>query len=236
MSRAQPHTSGTAHAPVRQGLLDALPLIAGYLPFALILGATIATSPVPDLAGWASSPLMFAGAAQLATIDLLGQGVPSVVVVATALVINLRHVMYSGALAPYFRDSPPWWRAVAPHLLVDPVYTLAVVRFAALDSEWGRRRYYAALGVTLLAAWTLMTGAGVLLGGRLPATISLELAVPLVFVALLAPTVTDRPSAVAAVVGGGVTVAAAGLPLRLGLIAGALAGVAAALVADRRAA
>lgn len=226
--------SGTPRAPVRQGLLDAGPLIAGYLPFALILGATIAASPVPDLAGWASSPLMFAGAAQLATIDLLGQGVPSVVIVATALVINLRHVMYSGALAPYFRDSPPLWRAVAPHLLVDPVYTLATVRFDELDSEPARRRYYTALGTTLLAAWMLMTGAGVLLGGRLPDTVSLELAVPLVFVALLAPTVTDRPTLVAAVVGGGVTVAAAGLPLGLGLIAGALSGVAAALVADRK--
>lgn len=221
-------------APARQALLDAAPLIAGYLPFALVLGATIAASPVPALAGWASSPIVFAGAAQLAMIDLLSAGVPGVVVVATVAVINLRHVMYSGALAPWFQGSSVTWRLAAPHLLVDPVYTLSTVRFPALPGAAARRRYYATLGVTVFVAWQTMTGVGVLVGTAIPAIVSLDLAVPLVFLALLAPTVTDRPALAAAVVGAGVTVAAGGLPLQLGLIVGALSGVAAALVVDAR--
>lgn len=223
----------TVGSPARRGVLDALPLVAGYLPFALVLGATIAAGDVPDLAGWASSGLMFAGAAQLATIELLDAGAASAIIVATALVINLRHVMYSGALAPYFRSSPVAWRVTAPHLLADPVYSLAAVRFPELPDERSRRVYYAALGLSLFCAWQVMTGFGVLLGGQLPSGPGLELAVPLIFLALLVPTVKDRPTLAAAVVGGGVTVAAQGLPLHLGLIVGALAGVVAGLLSDK---
>jgi predicted branched-subunit amino acid permease len=224
------HTAGRAAA--RRALLDTAPLVLGYLPFGLVLGATIVSSALPNLAGWATSPLIFAGAAQLAVIDLLGAGVPTVVVLATVVVINLRHVMYSGALAPWFRDSPLSWRLVAPHLLADPVYTLSAVRFREIPGERERRIYYGTLGAALMTAWMSMTALGILVGAALPVMLDLELAVPLVFLALLGPTVTDRPAAVAAAVGAGATVAAQGLPLRLGLIVGALSGVGAALVFD----
>lgn len=219
-------------APVRRGMLDALPLIVGYLPFGFVLGATIAGSSVGDVAGWASSPLIFAGASQLAVVDLLDAGAGAVVIVATALVINLRHVMYSGALAPWFADSPTWWQLAAPQLLADPVYSLAAVRFETLPTEQARRRYYAAVGLTLYLAWAAMTAAGILVGSQLPATLDLGIAVPLVFLALLVPTVVDRPTLAAALVGGSVTLAGDPLPLHLGLIVGALAGIAAGVLFD----
>jgi predicted branched-subunit amino acid permease len=232
MTRSRPALGGGPASPAVRALADAAPLIVGYLPFGLLLGATVAASNVPSVAGWASSGLMFAGAAQLATIDLLDAGAGGTVVVATALVINLRHVMYSAALAPYFSESAWGWRLVAPHVLVDPVYTLAAARFPVLPHERARRRYYATLGATVFLAWLAMTGAGVLVGARLPALPGLGLAVPLVFVALLIPSITDRPTFAAAVVGGGVAIAAHGLPMHLGLIVGAVAGVVAGLAAE----
>lgn len=222
-----------APPPWRRGVVEALPLIAGYLPFGLVLGATIAASDVPDLIGWASSPLVFAGAAQLALIDLLDSGAATIVVIATAAVINLRHVMYSGALAPWFRDAPTWWQFTAPHLMADPVYTLAAVRFPELPHEPARRSYYAGLGLTLFLGWCGMTAAGIVVGASLPRGVDLSVAVPLVFLALLIPTVTDRPSLAAAVAGGAVTIAADGLPFHLGLLVGALSGVAVGLGVDR---
>lgn len=204
----------------------------GYLPFGLVLGATIAESSVPDLIGWATSPLIFAGAAQLAVVDLLDTGAALAVVVATALVINARHLMYSAAIAPWFRGTPLWWRLTAPHLMADPVYTFAAARFPGLPSQRSQRVYWATVGLTGWTAWSLMTAAGILLGARLPEGLDLQLAVPLVFLALLVPAVTDRPTLAAAVVGGLATVAAEGLPLHLGLLVGALCGVAAGVLLD----
>ena len=223
---------GSWRAVARRALSDAAPLIAGYLPFGFVLGATIADSDVPNLPALASSPIVFAGAAQLALVELLDSGAALAVVVATALVINARHVMYSGAMAPWFDGMPSWFRITAPHLMVDPVYTFAAVRFPQLPDARARMRYWMALGLTVWVAWTAMTAAGVVLGASLPENLDLSLAVPLVFVALLVPTVVDRPTLAAAVVGGLVTVAASGLPLHLGLLVGALSGVAVGVALD----
>jgi predicted branched-subunit amino acid permease len=217
---------------VRRALLDAIPLVTGYLPFGFVLGATVTESSVGNLPGFASSPLIFAGAAQLAVVELLDSGAGLAVVVATAWVINLRHVMYSGAIAPWFRDAPLRWRLFAPYVMADPVYSFAVVRFPEIGEPRLQRRYWAVFGGFLWLCWTTMTGVGIVLGARLPDAMQLELAVPMVFLALLVPTVTDRPTLAAAATGGLVTVAAAGLPLHLGLITGILAGVLVGLALD----
>ncbi|MDX1621360.1 MAG: AzlC family ABC transporter permease [Nitriliruptorales bacterium] len=218
--------------PVRRAVLDTAPLILGYLPFGLVLGATIAASSVSDTAGWASSLVIFAGASQLAAIDLLDSGAAIAIVILTALVINLRHVMYSGALAPWFRDQPTWFQFAGPFVLADPVYSLSVVRFPHMEDTRSRRTYYATLGGFLLVNWIAMTGAGILLGNVLPEGVELDIAIPLVFLALLVPMIEDRPTLVAAIVGGTVTIAGEALPLHLGLFAGALSGVAAGLIVD----
>ncbi len=213
-------------------MADALPLVIGYLPFALVLGATIALSDVPNLVGWLSSPLLFAGASQLAAIDLLDAGASAVVVVATVWVINMRHVMYSGALAPRFVESSRRWQWAAPYLLADPVYTLSAVRFDDYPRQADKQGYYLGLGLTLWTAWNLMTAAGLLVGAALPASWPLDLAVPFTFLALLVPTVTDSPTLIAASVGGVVAVAAHAAPFHLGLLIGAAAGIAAGLLVE----
>ncbi len=225
-------TSMTETTPMRRGVADAIPIVLGYLPFGLIMGTTIARSPINDMVGWASSPLMFAGASQLAAIELVDAGAGAVVVVATALVINLRHVMYSGGMAPWFRDAPSGFQYAAPFLLADPVYTMSAVRFPELPDSRSRRRYYLSLGLFLFAGWTSMTAGGILVGAALPDGLGLDLAVPLTFIALLVPAVDDRPTLVAALVGGTVALVAHGLPLHLGLLVGAVAGIVAGVVAD----
>lgn len=79
----------------------------------------------------------------------------------------------------------------------------------------------------------LATALGVAFGGVVPAGLELSFAVPLIFLALLAPAVTDRASVTAAAVAGLVALAGDGLPYELGLLAGALAGVVAALAVER---
>lgn len=219
--------------PVPRGHRDALPLIVGYLPFALVLGAAIAASSVSTLAGWASSPLVFAGASQLAMLDVVDTGGSVVVAVLTALAINLRHVMYSAAMAPWLAEERPAWRWTAPLFLNDPQYLLASRRFPELADAGARRRYYLELGLTLWVAWSTMTAVGVVVGARLPDGLPLDVVVPLTFLALLVPSLTDRPAVGAAVVGGSVSVAAHGLPLKLGLFLAIIAGVVTGAVLDR---
>ena len=52
------------------------------------------------------SLLVYAGSAQLAALPLIVAGAPLWVIVATGLITNLRFVIYSAALRPYFADEP----------------------------------------------------------------------------------------------------------------------------------
>jgi predicted branched-subunit amino acid permease len=206
---------------------DAAPVVLAYAPFGLALGATLAATHLPSWIAWSSSPL-FGGAAQLLAVRMLDAGASTVLVVLGALVVNARMLLYSAALAPHAAAWPTRWRWLSAYLLADPVYALAITRFAGrdADSSRDRLRYYLTVGLVVFPAWMALTGAGVLLGGVLPASLRLDLAAPLTFLLLLLPMLTSRPAYAAAVTGGTVAVAASGLPLGLGLLAGAAAGIA----------
>jgi branched chain amino acid efflux pump len=212
------------------GVRDAAPVVVAYVPFGLTFGATLAGTRVPPQVGWSSSPLLFGGAAQLVAVQLLDTGASATVVVLAALVVNARMLLYSAALAPHTADWPARWRWAGAYLLVDPVYALATARFGGQGGGGGARdrfRYYLATGAVFWIGWMTMTGAGVLLGGVLPASLRLDLAAPLTFLLLLLPMLTTRAAYAAAATGGLVAVLASGLPLGSGLLLGAAAGGAA---------
>lgn len=214
--------------PARAARRDAYAVIVAYLPFALALGASMAATGLPPVVAWASSPLLFGGAAQLLAVQQLDAGAGAAVVIAAALVVNARMLLYGASLAPHVRGWRGRWRWAGAYLLADPVYAMAVGRFGRPDEagdDRDRLTYYFVAGGTLWVAWMLATGAGVALAGALPVELRLELAAPLTFLLLLAPMITDRPTAAAAVTGGVVAVAASGLPLGLGLLTGAAAGI-----------
>jgi predicted branched-subunit amino acid permease len=213
------------HGVTRRALVDAVPISLGYLPYGLILGTAIANSRLPRLAMQVATPLLFAGAAQLALIELLEAGAAPIVVVATALVINLRLVMYSAAIAPWFRSASLRTRLAAAALVIDPVYTMAVARFPDLPTAVRRRRYWFALGATLWIVWNLEVAAGTLLGGVLPDSIPLDLAVPLTFLAMLTPMLTSRGARVAAGAAAATSLALHAAPLHLSVVLGAILGV-----------
>ena len=209
------------------------PLLVGVAPFGLIFGVTAAGSAIGSGLGYASSVIIFAGAAQLATVQLVTAGSAAAVVIATALVINARHLMYSAALAPHFREFPARWRWVLPYILTDQAFAVSITRYEEESDPDYRRWYFLGGGISLWVTWQATTAAGVLLGTTIPGSWSLDFAIPLVFLALLVPALRDRPSAVAAVVGGLVALATNDVSYNLGLLIGASSGIAAGVIAER---
>ena len=112
----------------RQGVVDALPLFVPAIPFGLVIGLAITEARMNPLVGWSSSWLIFAGAAQLTLISLIGSGAAVAAAIGTALVVNARHLMYSVALAPTFQRQPRWFRWLGPYLLIDQVFALVTIR------------------------------------------------------------------------------------------------------------
>ncbi len=203
------------------------------IPFGLITGVTAANSEIGTFLAWATSWIIFAGAAQLATLDLFNAGAASVVIIATALTINARHFMYSGALAPAFQEYPSRWRLALPYLLTDQAYAITIGPYEEHIDPVYRRYFFLGGAASFWVMWQITTALGVMLGAIIPPEWGLTFAVPLVFIALLVPTLKNRPSVLAAVVGGGVAVMAVSAPYQSGLIIGAIAGVVAGTASDR---
>lgn len=209
-----------------EGVRDVSPILLGVIPFGMIAGASAINAGFSTAQALGMSVIIFAGASQLAAIDLLARGAAVPVVVLTVLVINLRFIMYSAALAPHFAHLPARWKGLVSYLITDQAFVVAVNRFQAEPNMTGRRWYYLGIAMILWITWQFGTAAGVFLGNLVPASWELDFTVPLVFVALLVPTLGDRGNRVAALVAGGVALVGQGLPYNLGLILAAIAGIA----------
>jgi predicted branched-subunit amino acid permease len=229
---AQRHP-GWGHA--RQGCRDIIPMVIGVAPIALAIGATISTSPVPALAGWAGGPLIVGGAAQLLTVQMLATGSAPLVIVVSAVLVNARVVAYAAAIAPWFREASLRQRLLVALPLTDPLYFTATARFERDDfDQSGRLAYYAGAGGLLLASWMALQAVAIAAGSTLPDWVGLRLAAPLALGGLLAKVATGRPATAAAVIAGILAVAAVALPLQAGASLGMVAGIAAGVVITRR--
>lgn len=215
----------------RQGVRDVIPILLGMIPFGFIAGiaAVNAGLGLPEAVGL--SAIVFAGASQLAALDLIGRDAPLAIVVVTAVVINLRMLMYSASIAPHFQNLSRRMKATVAYLLTDPAYALTIVRYRNKEST-RPVAYYLGVAVTIWVVWQLATVGGVVLGTSVPESLGLEFAVPLVFLALLVPAMEDGPTTVAGLFGGVVAVGTTGLPLDLSLLVGAAVGIVAGVLTE----
>ena len=217
-----------------QGATAALPMLLALIPFGVIFGALAAAAGMGLAATLGMTSIVVAGAAQLAALQLMTDGAPALVAVATAAVVNLRMAMYSASVATHWRGASLKARLAAAFVLFDMSYGLAIRRYAErpslpLDEKLG---FYFGAGGVCLVVWIAATLAGALLGARVPPEWGLSVAPALVFLSVAAPFLRARPHLAAAGVAAGVALLGAGLPYGLGLTAGAAAGIGAGLLAE----
>jgi predicted branched-subunit amino acid permease len=219
----------TARGAFLQGVRESVPLQLGLAPFGAVTGVAAVEAGLSPPGAVGMSVVVFAGAAQLAAVELLGETAPLAVVVGTAAIINARLIMYSASIAPYLSEYRRWVRAAAAYFLVDQAYAMSIAEFTEGGRDRHRVRYYLGIGLTSWLVWVTATGVGAAAGASVPPELELSFAVPLVFLALLVPAVKDRPTVAAAVVGGAVATAASGAPFNLELPIGAAVGIGAGL-------
>jgi 4-azaleucine resistance transporter AzlC len=228
-----PPAHPTPRSELLAGARAELPLLVGAVPFGLIYGALAVQAGLSIPLAVAMSSIVFAGSAQFAATQLFAAGAPGPVIVGTVFTINVRHVLYSASVAPYLRRLGRRWTWLLAYLLTDEAYAVAITRFQQPGNRTNRHWYLLGAGLTLWVGWQASSACGVLLGTHLGDALGLSFVVPVTFIALVVPALRDRPTVAAALTGGVVAVAAGGLLYGLGIIVGAVAGIATGALLDR---
>lgn len=232
-------SSGDDHATpwswsraTRAGLRDLAPALIALAPLGVVVGVTVHQTAVSALVGVGSAPTVFAGTAQLSILTLLESGAGVLTIIASAVLINARIVLYAAVLEEHFRDQPGWFWWLGPHFLVDPTFALVTAR-GDLGSPQRFRRYWLSMGGLFVLAWTGLVAVGSVLGPALAGIGPVLAFAPVaVFLPLLVPRMRNRPALVGASTAGVVTgvasatgALAAGTPVLLGAVAGVVAAV-----------
>src|SRR5437588_2776936 len=208
-----------------QGCRGVTPILLGVVPFGLIYGVSARGAGIPALAAQAMSFIVFGGSAQFVIAQLVGAGVPGGIIILTAVIINLRHALYSASVAPYLKGLHARWKWLLAYLLTDECYAVTITHYHQEDDTGRKHWYFFGAGLTLWATWQASTAAAVLLGTQVPSSWSLDFTLPLTFIALVVPSLKDRAGVIAALTAGIIALVAFGLPLRLGLVVATLIGM-----------
>jgi 4-azaleucine resistance transporter AzlC len=221
-----------------QGVRTISPVILGVIPFGMISGVAAVEIGLSGLEAQAMAVIVFAGASQLAGVQLISSGSPLLVIWLTTLMINLRFTMYSASLAPHFRPLSLFWKSFLAYALTDQAYAASLNRYQQEDpaalSLGHKVGFYLGVAATIWTTWQISSAVGIFLGASVPDSWSLDFAVPLVFMVLAVPAIRSSATAIAACTAGLTAVIAKPLPFNLGLVLAALLGITVGVVMERR--
>jgi predicted branched-subunit amino acid permease len=217
----------TTKSAFLRGLLDGSPFILVIVPFSLLFGLLAAEAGLSVIEAMTFSFVVIAGAAQFTALQLMQEQAPTIVVLLSALAVNLRMAMYSASLTTYIGAAPLWQRALAAYLIVDQSYLVSIAKFER-DTQMGvpqRVAYFFGAVLPVATLWYACTGIGALLGTQVPESWALDFAIPITFLAMIAPMFRTPAHVVAALVAVVVSLLAAGVPYSLGLIIAGVSGM-----------
>lgn len=214
------------------GVRAELPLILGVFPFGLIYGVVAINAGMPAGAAQAMSAVVFAGSAQFATAQLVSGGAPTLVLISTIFILNLRHALYSASIAPYTKHLSTLWKMGLSYLLTDEAYAVTILNYEEDGDNTHRHWFFLGAGLALWTFWQISTAAGIFLGTVIPTNWSLDFTAALTFIAMTIPLLRDRAAVLAALAAGVVAVVAYPLPYKLGLILAAFTGIVVGIIAE----
>lgn len=230
----------TTKSDFLRGAKAGAPFLLVIGPFALLFGVvgTEAGLNLAQVMGF--TVLVIAGASQFTAVQLMADNAPTLIVLATALAVNLRMAMYSASIAPWIGAAPLRARLLAAYGLIDQSYAVSLAEYEGRPDMPVANRVAFLIGsfMSLAPVWYLMTLVGALVGTRIPPEFALDFAVPITFLALIAPALRTFAHVVAALVSVALALLFAGFPYGTGLLLAAVmamcAGAATEIMLEKR--
>lgn len=147
-----------------RGLKDSIPLLLGFVPFALVLGAQASSKGLSAIEVSLMTGLNFAGGSEFTAVNLWTSPPHILLIVAMSFLVNSRHLMMSAAIAPYLNHLPK--RKVLPALffMCDESWAMALTDAERKTVRRVSLSYYMGASIGLYSTWVFFTGLGAIVG------------------------------------------------------------------------
>ena len=159
-----PPLASTSRNEALRGMRAALPVMLGFIPFALLLGSQathkgFSVMEVPLLTG-----LNFGGGSEFAAIRLWTSPPHVLLIVAMSFLVNCRHILMGAALTP-FLDGLSKRRALAAlFFMCDESWAMALHDARQRQPGQISLPYYLGVSACLYLTWIVFTTIGAVLG------------------------------------------------------------------------
>mgnify|MGYP000382552409 CR=1 FL=1 len=198
-------TSATSHdlRIIKKAIVDILPLAVATVPWGVLCGSMAVNVGLTAIQAQLMSLLVFAGAAQLTAVALIGTGGTILTIFSSTFVISSRHLLYSAVFREQVRKSSKGLRFSIAFFLTDEMFAVTcnyMEKYKSFSTV-----YALASGVTFYFVWNISTFVGIVAGQFIPNLehLGLEFAIAATFIAIVIPSIKSRSTLVAVLCSGG---------------------------------
>jgi 4-azaleucine resistance transporter AzlC len=175
-----------------KGVKDCIPTLLGYLSIGFAAGVVEKTSGLTIVEIALLSLVLYAGSAQFIAAGMIAANSSTTAIIITIFFVNLRHILMSAALSPYFRQLSPLKNMLIGTLLTDETFGVAINKAAqkrSISEKWMH-----GLNITAWLNWAAANIAGASFGNWIanPEQFGLDYALPAMFIGLLVLSMLGR--------------------------------------------
>lgn len=175
---------------IKAGFIEALPLAIAIATYGISYGVLATQANLSIVVSVALSLLVFSGSVQLVVVAMLSTGAGLASILFTSVLLNLRNLFYGAALAEGLAPAKKW-RWLLSFGVSDEPFVLGSSRFKKCGPD---PLYFGTVAGTFYVAWVFSSLIGALIVNEVnPQKWGLDLAFPITFVALLIPSLKEKP-------------------------------------------
>jgi len=169
----------------KQGIHSGISIAIGYFPIALTFGLLAKSTGLSIFETLLMSLIVFAGASQYISLDLLVKGTGMVEIVLTTFIVNIRHLLMSASLNEKVEKDHPIKKAIYSFGITDETFSVAATKDGPISSG-----YMLGLNAISYFSWVVFSGCGFIIGASLPDLFrdGMSVALYAMFIGLLVPS------------------------------------------------
>lgn len=195
------------------------PVGLSAIPFGIVMGTTAYNYQLTSFELFSMNNTVFAGASQLAFLNMYFNKTHIVIILLSCLLINSRIFLYSMAFHQEFKELSFLKRVLISVFIIDQTFVI----YESGKKEMGERlkdkySFFITSGIYMYTLWTLGVALGFYWGDIFPYREDLEFLVPLAFIGIFAPRLNNKLNIVVFSIAVVLSIVLSTLPLNLGLL------------------